>query len=82
MLKSEFVPVKKWHTTSKFVGKGDIQPLPVTRFDDGTLNSIWKLPSLWERVKFLFRGELTLRIYGSGHSPVAIVAGDIFGRKP
>lgn len=73
----EFKPVTKWHTTTNYTGSGDIKPLPVTRFDDGTLNSVWALPSVWERVKFLFRGELTLRIYGNSQPPVAVVAGDI-----
>lgn len=74
---TEFKPVRKWHTTRDYVGPGDIKPLPVTRFDDGTLNSVWVLPSFWQRLRFLFRGELTLRIYSNAQPPVAIVAGDI-----
>ena len=73
----EFKPVSKWHNTNNYVGTGEIKPLPVTRFDDNTLNSVWVLPSVWQRLRFLFRGELTLRIYGSSQPPVAVVAGDI-----
>ncbi len=74
---TEFKPVSKWHTSNTYIGTGDIKPLPVTRFDDGTLNSVWVLPSLWQRLRFLFRGEITLRIYGTCQPPVAVVAGDI-----
>jgi hypothetical protein len=82
-MKQEFVPVWKWHTTTKYNGTGDVKPLPVTRsMIDHTLNSVWVLPSFWQRLCFLFSGELTLRIYGTSQPPVAIVAGDIFGRKP
>ena len=85
MTTTEFKPIRKWHTTTDYIGSGDIKPLPVTRFDDGTLNSVWVLPSFWQRLRFLVRGELTLRIYGASQPPVAIVAGDIvedaMGRK-
>lgn len=73
----EFVPVKKRHTTTLFTGKGEVRHLPVTRLEDGTMNSVWALPSFWQRLRFLFRGEITLRVAGNGHPPVAIVAGDI-----
>jgi hypothetical protein len=81
MNKQEFTPVKKWHNTNTHVGTGDIKPLPTTKLNDGSINSVWTLPSKWERFKFLFFGEITLRMMGS-QPPVAIVAGDIFGRKP
>lgn len=82
----EFKPVRKWHTSNTYIGTNGIEPLPVTRFDDGTLNSVWVLPSFWQRLRFLFRGELTLRILGASQPPVAVVAGDIvedtLGRIP
>lgn len=37
--------------------------------------------SVWERGKFLIRGELTLRVAGSVQPPVAIIAGDAFGEE-
>ena len=79
MKSKEFKPVAKWHNTIKYVGTGDIKPLPVTRFDDGTLNSVWALPSFWQRLRFLFSGEVTLRIMGYSQPPVVIVAGDAIG---
>lgn len=75
---NEFKPVLKWHSRNTFVGCGAIKPLPATRLDDGTINSVWMLPSFWQRLRFLFRGEITLRIYSSSQPPVAVVAGDIF----
>ena len=84
-MNEELKPIETWHQTNNYVGTGDIKPLPVTRHDDedGTsLNSIWKLPSLWARIKFLFDGKITLRVYGGQQPPVAVVRGDIFGVKP
>lgn len=77
MTSTEFKPVRKWHTSTTYVGPGDIKSLPITHFDDGTLNSVWALPSFCQRLRFLFCGEITLRIYGTGQPPVAIVVGDI-----
>lgn len=74
----EFIPVRKPHNNSNFIGGGDIKPLPATRYEDGTINSVWMLPSFWQRLRFLFHGEITLRIYGCSQPPVAVVAGDIF----
>jgi len=82
MQSNEFVPVEKSHKTHTFTGTGDIKPLHVTKHidDDGhvTLNSVWYLYSLWERIKFLYTGQITLRISGPSQPPVVLVNGDIF----
>lgn len=77
-----FVPVEKSHKTHTYTGTGDIKPLHVTKHvDEGgcvTLNSVWYLYSLWERVKFLYTGQITLRVMGTHLPPMSVVAGDIF----
>lgn len=78
-IRNEFRPVEKWHKNRTYTGKGDVQNLPVTEYED-TLNSIWQLDSAWERIKFLFHGQVTLRVRGA-QVPTIIVAGDIFGRQ-
>ena len=85
----EFRPVKKWHTNKIYTGPKGVSDLPLTQAgneDTGTgigltLNSVWFQPSIWERVKFLFHGEVTLRIVGNIQPPVSVVCGDIFGRS-
>ena len=82
MRESKFKPIKKPHNNTWYSAGECWESLSATRGDDGTINSVWVLASFWERVKFLFKGELTLTILSRNQPPVAIVAGDIFdGRK-
>lgn len=79
--KNEFVPKKKEHCTHVYHGIGvHIKDLPVTNYN-GTMVSIWALPSLWQRVKFLFKNEITLKIMGSNLPPMILINGDIIGKK-
>ena len=49
--------------------------LHVTRAS-GQIVSTWEIPSLWERIKFLFKNELTLSITGNQLPPVSLMVGD------
>ena len=40
---------------------------------DTQIESTWVFGSVWQRLKFLFTGELTLIIHGSAMPPVALV---------
>ena len=76
MLSNEFVPVTKLHTNQIITSVRDgISPLPVTVYP-GMILSVWRLPSIWERVKFLFSGEVTLTTLGERQCPVALQTGD------
>lgn len=70
----EFVPVSKTHTNRKYTASG-CGDLPVT-YADNRLFSVWKMPSFWQRVRFLFNGEVTLILLGSSQPPCCIVRGD------
>jgi len=76
--KYEFWPVKKWHTTNVYqaAGCGD---LPVCKLPDQIV-SVWKQKSLWERVKFLFHGEITFSVWGQQQPPIGLSCGDIVQR--
>lgn len=87
MLRSEeFKPVQKVHNNRTFTGRpvdsvvthdGIIKDLPIT--DDGeTLNSCWTCQSIWERFKFLFHGEITVRVMSKRHPAIAIQLGDTY----
>lgn len=81
-MNEQLKPIERWHRTNIYLGGEGIKPLPVTRVEDEngiTLNSIWELPSFWARLKFLFDGRITLRIYGPTLPPVSLIRGDIFG---
>ena len=84
--RSEFRPVSKLHNTANFngfktespaVNNGEVKALPVTQNSE-SIDSVWKLDSVWERVKFLFKGEVTLRVLGQRLPGVVVVNGDIY----
>lgn len=77
-------PIKKWHTNSVLKGwdgddkKDPVHDLPVTRIENnGGVVSIWKIKSIWQRVKFLFHGEITFQTMGTTHPPVSFYCGDV-----
>lgn len=77
-------PVKKWHTNSVLKGWGVegevnfVDDLPVTVFmSSGNVASVWSVKSFWERVKFLFHGEITIVITGTTHPPISLSCGDV-----
>ena len=66
-----------YETDSTAVKGGKIKDLRLT--DDGqALASFWKCPSVWERVKFLFHGEITVRLLVRKQPPIAVVMGDVY----
>ena len=86
MDKTEFKPVKKKHNNGVFNGfrtfspavlDGEVKGLYVTRNEE-SIDSVWKLNSFWQRIKFLFKGEVTLRVLGDKLPPVVVVNGDIY----
>lgn len=81
-MKEWMIPVKKPHTNQTF--KGDhltdahgqkVRNLELT-MTDHSLISVWECPSLWERIKFLFHGEITLEILGHKLPPFNLTMGD------
>lgn len=70
-------PISEWHTNSALKGYDDIPDLPITRFDDGTMASVWKIKSIWWRLKFLLTGKLTMTIMGQTHPPVGLHIGEL-----
>lgn len=75
MYDHELKPIQKKHTNVTLVAKG-CGDLPATRTDSGIL-SIWKCSSLKERIKFLFKGEISLHMMMQTHPPVSVCIGDI-----
>lgn len=73
--KNQFRPLTPKFCTSIHVGEG-CGDLPTTKFtyQDGTpgIGSTWVMASLWERIKFLFSGKISLVIVGHQQPPVAI----------
>lgn len=57
-------------------GCGD---LPVLKLNDRIV-SIWKQHSIWERIKFLFHGEMTFSVFSKEQPPIALSSGDIVER--
>lgn len=83
--KQEFTPQKRWHSDKVYVLDG-CKDLPATSHHDpdgdvDTINSIWKMNSIAERIKFLFNGTITLRVWGKAQPPVCVVNGDIFEQR-
>lgn len=81
--KYDFLPIEKGHQNMVFKappGAEGIEDLKVTKFTWGNL-SVWKMHSIWERVKFLFKGEISLKIMGQGLPPLSIHTGDWFETK-
>ncbi len=84
----ELIPVKKPHNNKVYkgydpknlVGVEKIEDLNLT--DDGeAFNSVWRCNNIWERIKFLFFGELTLRVIGRAQPAVSIILGDVYEDK-
>jgi len=72
-----FKPVRKPHNNRVFtapVGMGNCKDLYVTKIDPDEHVSTWTV-NLWERIKFLFHGEISLSVIG-GMPPVSISTGD------
>lgn len=45
--------------------------------DDGqTLEQNWKCVSIWDRIKFLFHGEISVSIYSQSLPPVSVCVGE------
>lgn len=77
MLAHQMVPVKKPHTNVTYTGPPGVDDLPTTIDESGIVSSVWTCKSLWERFKFFFHGEVTLRIYSKSIPPVSVLIGDI-----
>lgn len=78
-METNFVPVKTKYMDKTYVaeGCGDL-PATIVKFPEGGqgVASTWKCQNLWERIKFLFRGKVTLLVWG-GQPPVCIYEGDL-----
>lgn len=81
------VPMEKPHHNFTLKGypseagrDGSVSDLSSYR-EDGWIDSTWHMPSLWQRLRFLWSGEITLRVLSKDSSPpVAIAIGDIYER--
>ncbi len=76
--KNELLPIKKWHTNMTYVADG-CGDLPVLKLKDQII-SVWKQNSIWERIKFLFHGEITFSVFSNQQPPIALSSGDIIER--
>ena len=77
-MKNEFKPVKKDYCNFVYTapaGMDDCSDLHVLKNGGMTL-SIWKLTSIIERLKFLFKGEISLTTYGEVFVPTSITNGE------
>ena len=83
-------PIKTPHTNKIFKGydpqeKGLVTATKVNDLcltDDGEgLNSVWKCNNIWERIKFLFDGKITLRILSRKQPAVSLLVGDVVEDK-
>lgn len=77
--KYTLIPIKKPYNNFTFTapkGMDNCIDLHVTKTKQQIV-STWKLRSFWERLKFLFNGEITLVIWGQGMPPVSLVNRDI-----
>jgi len=75
-------PVKKDHCNFTYKAPSDMEyctDLHVTKVDFGSV-SVWRVISIIERLRFLFTGEMSLVIHGSGMPPVALHTGDWYAR--
>ena len=71
-------PKRKPHNNFTFTAPKDMEncsDLHVT-LASGCIVSTWEIPSLWERVKFLFKNEVSLSITGNQLPPVSLMVGD------
>lgn len=71
----DLFPITKWHTNSTLKGFGDVVDLPITKFP-GLIISVWKVKSVWWRVRFLFSGEVSFMCQGATHPPISIIIGE------
>lgn len=79
--KKELWPIEKWHTNSILKGFDDVADLPITVFKEtNQIASIWKVDSFWERLKFLWSGEVTFLCWGNTHPPINISLTDTIMR--
>lgn len=77
-------PVKKWHTNETLRGwdaedgKEAVNDLSITTLGNNQgILSIWKIVSIWQRVKFLIHGEITFQVHAKTHPPVQMYCGDV-----
>lgn len=78
MNKYDFQPTRKPHQNFTYKapeGMDNCSDLHVTNIIGGSV-SVWKVKSIWERIKFLFSGEISLVIQGHGMPPVSLHTGD------
>lgn len=79
-------PISKPHSNDMLGGRpaltheigvigGKVNGMPVSKNDQRIL-SVWKCESLWARVQFLIRGEITLTVLGQHHPAIAVSVND------
>jgi len=78
---SWFLPIDNEHCNFTFKappGMPGCNDLKVFRIlvPDPQIVSFWKCSSIWYRIKFLFKGEISLTIWGAGMPPVSIGIGE------
>jgi hypothetical protein len=73
----ELWPIETWHTNTVLKGFDDVQDLPITSWpEENRIMSVWKVKSIWWRIKFLFSGEISFMCWGDTHPPVSIMIGE------
>lgn len=83
MNRYDFQPVKKQHNNFTYTAPDEMDncsDLHVTNLDWGSV-SVWGVKSLFERIKFLFTGQISLIVHGQGMPPVSLYIGDWYETK-
>jgi hypothetical protein len=74
-------PFQEQRSNLTMKGWGDVRDLKVLRhFDESSgamiFSSVWETTSIYEKIKFLIEGKVTINIYGNAHPPISIGVGD------
>ena len=64
-------PIKFAETNSVLVGSGTVKDIPCYR-DETQVITRWKLRGLWERILFLFKGEVNIICLGDTQPPMSV----------
>lgn len=81
MTKDILIQIRKSHNNTILQGDGkQIGNLSVTKSQDA-IYSCWKCESIWQRIIFLFKGEITLSVLSSSQPPVCLIVGDYVDKQ-
>lgn len=73
-----FNPIDKNYHNITYMGNGStVKDLNLFKDEiNNCLYSSWKIKSIFQRIKFLFNGEITLCVVGDKLPPMSVINGD------